>query len=181
MSRPTSDEYFMAAAELVASRSTCLRRSVGCVLTNKRKHILSTGYNGVACGRPHCNEHDPFHETGYPNACAGANAASGTKLEACEAIHAEQNALLQCRDVYDVDTCYVTVSPCIHCIKLLMNTGCTRVVTWQVYDVTARNRWEDAGNEFALVPWKNVLRLGGVDKEYLPTILNENDKGDLHG
>jgi dCMP deaminase len=64
---------------------------------------------------------------------AGASAASGQSLDACEAIHAEQNALLQCRDAWDIDTCYVSASPCVTCTKLLLNTSCRRIVFREVY------------------------------------------------
>jgi dCMP deaminase len=55
MSRKSWDEYFMAIAELVAERSTCLRRQVGAVIVKDRK-ILSTGYNGAPRGIKHCSE-----------------------------------------------------------------------------------------------------------------------------
>ncbi len=42
MSRPSLDEYFMKIAEVVAQRSTCLRRNFGTVIV-KDKHIISTG------------------------------------------------------------------------------------------------------------------------------------------
>lgn len=122
--RPSADEYFLAMAELVAMRSTCARRSVGCVLVNSRQHVLATGRNGVATGVPHCRD---------GILCAGATAPSGSSLELCEAIHAEANALLQCRDVWEIDTVYCTASPCIHCVKLLMNTGAMRIVFGQTY------------------------------------------------
>jgi dCMP deaminase len=82
-----------------------------------------------------------FSDVGFPNACAGACAKSGQDLHACEAIHAEQNALLQCRDVYQIDTAYVTASPCIHCMKLLMNTSCKRIVASSLYDQAAIDLW----------------------------------------
>jgi dCMP deaminase len=148
--RPTSDDYFLSMASLVSSRTTCLRRSVGCVLVNHRKHVIATGYNGVAAGRPHCNEVDPFDPAGYPNACSGAHSESGTELHLCEAIHAEQNALLQCRDVYEIHTAYVTVSPCIHCMKLLLNTSCQRIVCWDRYSQAAIDLWQSAGRELVL-------------------------------
>ena len=53
--RPTVDEYFMQMAHLVATRSTCLRRSVGAVIV-KDKRVLSTGYNGAPKGMKHCDE-----------------------------------------------------------------------------------------------------------------------------
>jgi len=144
--RPDRDTWAMGLATLTAQRSTCLRRAVGCVLLNDRGHVLSTGYNGVAAGQPHCNQHDMFDPLGYPHACPGARSASGTNLDGCEAIHAEQNALLQCRDVYTIDTCYVTASPCITCTKLLLNTSCRRIVYSEEYPHTAaRSLWETAG------------------------------------
>jgi dCMP deaminase len=98
--------------------------------------ILSTGYNGVAAGLPHCNEElkDAYDNIPYhPHACPGSTSPSGTDLDACEAIHAEQNALLRCKDVTMIDTCYITVSPCITCVKLLMNTNCLRIVFEKEY------------------------------------------------
>lgn len=120
----------MTVAEVMARRSTCIRRGVGCVLVNDRHHVIATGYNGVAAGMPHCNEKGIFREVSldveevYPYACEGAFEPSGTALDKCQAIHAEQNALLQCRDVYSIYAIYSTTFPCIHCLKLLMNTSC---------------------------------------------------------
>lgn len=160
--RPTGDEWAMSLALATAKRATCLRRAVGCVLLSARGHVLATGYNGVAVGLPHCNESTGFdfvyangidktkpltsQSTGqspcYNNACPGAHAPSGTQLDACQAIHAEQNALLQCRDVYAIETCYVTASPCVTCVKLLMNTSCQRIVFVEEYPhQEARELW----------------------------------------
>lgn len=149
--RLSRDAWAIEMARLVARRSTCLRRAVGCVLLSARGHVLATGYNGVAAGLPHCNEkktvgldyqpsiHDPEvlipSKLGahYPHACPGAQSPSGTNLDGCQAIHAEQNALLQCRDPYVIDTCYCTTLPCMTCIKLLMNTSCRRLVFVDLY------------------------------------------------
>lgn len=140
--RPSRDEYFMMMAFLVATRSTCARRKVGCVLVNSRGHVVGTGYNGVAAGRPHCNE---------GLSCEGANAKSGTGLDSCEAIHAEQNALLQCRDVCQIAACYCTASPCITCTKLLLNTSCKRVIFGEEYPhVNARELWVTSGRDWLL-------------------------------
>lgn len=124
--------------------STCARRAVGCVLIDVRGKVLATGYNGPASGLPHCNE-------GHP--CPGAFAPSGTNLDMCEAIHAEQNALLQCSDVHQIDTCYCTASPCITCVKLLLNTSCRRIVFMEAYPHgEARLLWERTGRT-----WEQLL------------------------
>lgn len=145
--RPSKLQWAMELAQVTAKRSTCLRRQVGCVLLNARGHVLATGYNGVAAGMPHCSDNHleiakalvpdstcmilPHGQ--YPNACPGAQSPSGTNLDGCQAIHAEQNALLQCRDVYEIDTCVAIVSPCLTCMKLLLNTGCRRIVFLEEY------------------------------------------------
>lgn len=136
--RPTKDEYFMSAAKLAATRSTCCRRMVGCVLVNSDGHQLSTGYNGNPKDMPHCID-EP---------CEGAQLPSGTGLDLCEAIHAEINALSQCKDIREIDTVYVTTSPCISCTKSLLNTGAKRIMFAEKYSDAhdkAREMWEKAG------------------------------------
>jgi dCMP deaminase len=156
--RPSKEQYFLRIAHVVATRGTCLRRKVGCVLTNSHGHILATGYNGRPAGMWHCDQEDAFDPSGYPHACTGAFAESGMELDKCEAVHAEQNALLQCRDVQEIRICYVTVSPCIHCIKMLMNTACNRIVTPKVYDEAARQLWEQHGRTMLVIPdWASDL------------------------
>ena len=183
--RITKDQWAMKMALLTAERSTCCRRHVGCVLLNEKGHVLSTGYNGVAAGVPHCNEEglNAIHrsdsriylggrgyyywvKTGealqpppwgsesecvgveivYPNACEGSTSPSGTNLDSCNAIHAEQNALLQCRDVHLIHTAYVTTSPCVTCTKLFLNTSCKRIIYLEEYpQPKAVELWTKAG------------------------------------
>lgn len=118
MSRPHIFNTMLDIARVIAQRSTCSRRAVGCVLVDKDNRVLSIGHNGPARGMPHCTE----------TPCEGAACPSGTGLDLCQAIHAEQNALMFCNDIMKIDKCFVTVSPCIHCIKMLMNTGCKVIV-----------------------------------------------------
>jgi|SRR5665647_6862 len=150
--RLSRDQWAMQLALLTAQRSTCMRRSVGAVLLDVRGHVLATGYNGVAAGQPHCNEPDVdgfgpvIYPVVYPFACPGATSPSGTNLDGCYAVHAEQNALLQCHDVYQIDTCYVTTSPCITCTKLLLNTACRRIVFLNEYPhADSQFLWESSG------------------------------------
>lgn len=146
----------MEVARVTAQRATCLRRAVGCVLLDVDGFILSTGYNGVAAGQPHCNKNarpvvgrPPTEKDlarSFPHSCPGAFAASGTSLDSCHAIHAEQNALLRCPDVRRIHSCYVTASPCMTCVKLLMNTSCQMIVFGEVYPHNeAQLLWESMG------------------------------------
>lgn len=112
MSRPSVHETWLQVADVLAARGTCARRRVGCVLVSADGQVLSTGYNGPAPGQHHCTE--------VP--CAGAGLPSGTGLDLCEAIHAEQNALISCPDFTKVHTVYSTAAPCVHCTKMLLRT-----------------------------------------------------------
>jgi dCMP deaminase len=146
--RPSKDEYFMSMALLASTRATCPRRSVGAVLVNARGHVLATGYNGVAAGCDHCID----------NNCPGACYPSGQGLEYCEAIHAEQNALLQCKDVWTIDTAYVTASPCVTCTKLFMNTSCRRIVFLNEYpQPDAKALWTKKGGEWCKYNETSIL------------------------
>jgi dCMP deaminase len=125
----------MGVASILGQRSTCLRRSVGAVLVDLQGHILSTGYNGVPAGDEHCLD--------VP--CPGADLPSGTGLDRCHAVHAEMNALLQCPDVQQIDTLYTTTSPCLICIRMLLNTSCERIVYGDLYDQEALTWWRARG------------------------------------
>ena len=148
MGREVSDFYFLKMALLVSERGTCARRKVGSIFVNKRNHVIATGYNGNPSGFPHCTD----------KPCAGANSLPGTDLDKCEAIHAEQNALLQCKDVYDIDRVYTTLEPCIHCVKLLLNTSTQQIIYGEkyVHDL-ARNLWESSGRGYTYINKKVLL------------------------
>lgn len=132
--RPNRDEIGLLIASAWALRGTCGRKQVGCALFDGDGYPLSAGYNGPASGQSHCDASLP---------CPGFGAPSGTSLHLCEAIHAEANALLRCSSIGRVRVAYVTHSPCMDCVKLLLNTGCRRIVFLARYahDESARERW----------------------------------------
>ena len=146
--RPPADFYFLRMAKLVSERGTCARRKVGCVFVNKKNHVIATGYNGNPSGFQHCID----------NPCAGSNSESGKDLDKCEAIHAEQNALLQCKNVYDIDRVYTTLEPCIHCIKLLLNTSANQIIFGEKYVHTkARELWEKSQRNYTYINLKYLI------------------------
>lgn len=120
--RPNIKEYFIDMLKLVASRSTCIRRQVGAIITDKEAHVLSTGYNGVPRAFEHCID--------VP--CRGANDSPGNTLH-CEAVHAEQNALLQCINLRDASVMYCNCTPCFVCAKMLANTNIQYIVCIEEY------------------------------------------------
>jgi dCMP deaminase len=117
--RASWDEYFMAIAGEVATRSTCSRKHVGAVIV-RDKMILATGYNGSIRGLPHCDDDGHMLEDGH---CV-------------RTVHAEANAIVQAaRNGVRVDQgdIYITASPCFGCFKLVCNAGLRRIVYGEFY------------------------------------------------
>jgi dCMP deaminase len=128
--RPSWDEYFMAIAKVVASRSNCVKRKVAAIIV-KDKRVISTGYNGTPRGTKNCNE----------GGCPRCNAlgVSGTNLDECLCSHAEENAITQAAyhgtSVKD-GVIYSTYSPCLLCTKMIINSGMSEVVYNVAYTIS---------------------------------------------
>ncbi len=108
----------MDVVDIIAKRSTCLRRQVGAVVTADHR-ILSHGYNGVPSGHIHCCD------TGQ--CLKDLNGTEEYKI----CIHAEQNAICQCAKrglALEGATVYVNADVCITCAKLMVASGIRRVV-----------------------------------------------------
>lgn len=100
----------MEMAQVLSRQSTCSRLGVGAIIARDHR-VISTGYNGVASGEPHCNH-------------------SQTDEKCTEAVHAEANAIVFAAR-HGVATgganLYVTHSPCVECARLIINAGIEKV------------------------------------------------------
>ena len=106
----------MRIAEIVATRGTCDRLKVGCVITNHEKtNIISMGYNGSA--------------KGMDNRC------ESTEPGKCGHLHAEENALIKVDYSIPRKLMFVTHAPCSMCAK--------RIINGNVKEVHYRNRYRD--------------------------------------
>ena len=145
--RPSWDSYFMKMAELVSTRSTCMRRQVGAVIVQD-KHIVATGYNGAPRGIMHCDERGEClrQKLGVP---------SGERHELCMALHAEQNAIIQAAtsgQTIEGATIYITHQPCIICAKMIINAGIRRIVVKEGYpDQLSVDMLAEAGLKIVLL------------------------------
>ena len=115
----------MELTEQVASWSSCYKsdRQVGAIIV-KNKRILTTGYNGAPEGVKSCKERGECLRMKN-------DIASGTRLELCYAVHAEQNAIVQAARlgiVLEGATLYCTHQPCVICAKMIINAGIKRIV-----------------------------------------------------
>ena len=118
------DTYFMNITIEIAKRSTCLRHQIGAVIV-KNNIIVSSGFNGAPRGLPHCIETSCIRNK--------LSILSGTQLELCEGVHAEQNALLQAGKDALGATLYINAWPCKPCAKLIINAQIKRVVVTNSY------------------------------------------------
>ena len=101
---------------------------VGAVIV-RDKSILATGYNGAPAGMPHCTDVGCLiYESTTPN---------GEIEQNCfRTIHAEMNAIAQAAKngstIKDASI-YITHTPCIHCLKVLVNTGIKNILYEKPY------------------------------------------------
>lgn len=149
--RPSWEEYLIQIAQLVGTRSTCLRRKVGAILV-KDKRILSTGYNGAPAKLAHCAE------TGCLR--VKLKIPSGERQEICRGVHAEQNAIIQA-SLYGISikgaVLYSTHQPCVTCAKMLINTGVKKIIFQGEYpDRLARKMLEEGKIELIKIGDKNA-------------------------
>lgn len=95
----------MQLAMGMASRSTCARLQVGCVITSiDYRQVLAVGYNGNAAGL--------------------ANGCDSEEPGKCGCLHAEDNAVINCRAARgEPKIVFVTHSPCVMCAKRFINLG----------------------------------------------------------
>lgn len=118
----------MGIVDLVAERSTCVRRRVGAVIV-KDKNILATGYNGAPRGLQHCIDVGCLRDE--------LSVPSGEKHELCRGLHAEQNAIIQAAYhgvAINGAVIYTRTFPCVICAKMIINAGIIKVVYRESYD-----------------------------------------------
>ena len=119
--RPTWDEYFLMLAKLAATRSTCLAFPVGAIIV-RGKQVVATGYNGPPSGSAHCTAQGYC----YPD----LSSCDASKTLPSRAVHAEANAIAQAAK-HGVETdgakIYVTLEPCLSCLKLIISAGIKEV------------------------------------------------------
>ena len=135
------DELYLDIAQRISEMSHDTDKKVGAVIV-KDNNILAFGFNGMPAG--------------MDNECKTAN--GGTRKEV---IHAEANAickLARSTGSSEGATLYCTLSPCVECAKLILQSGITRIIFRETYEDEAgilllyNNRREVKG-----VRWRSSL------------------------
>ncbi|MCK4662387.1 MAG: dCMP deaminase family protein [Bacteroidales bacterium] len=110
------DKRYLEMATIWAQNSYCKRKKVGALIV-KEKMIISDGYNGTPAGFENICEEDNYVTKPY-------------------VLHAEANAITKVaksNNSSENSTLYVTISPCIECAKLIIQSGIIRVVFIEKY------------------------------------------------
>jgi dCMP deaminase len=126
--RPERGEYLMSVAVDQAARCNCRKTAVGAIVARDDR-IISTGYNGTIAGFTNCID------GGCPR-CKDPGVQSGTELDRCICVHAEQNALLTAARFgvrAEEAECWVTTEPCLDCTKQLIQAQLAEVYYWKPY------------------------------------------------
>lgn len=111
-----ADRMYLDIAHRLAQESYCTRRKVGCVIVTPSLATV-IGFNGTPPGEP--------------NVCELPDGTTDPRV-----IHAEMNCKIKA-DKHNIcilgGTCYITLSPCLSCAKMLINSGVIRVVYSEQY------------------------------------------------
>jgi dCMP deaminase len=126
--KPKFQQLYMDWAHRAAELSYAKRLQVGAVVV-KDDTVISYGYNGMPAG--------------WDNNCETTD-ADGTLTTRPEVLHAESNAIAKLARSNNSGLgadLFVTHSPCIHCAKLIFQSGIGRVFYGENYR-------DDAGIQF---------------------------------
>jgi len=120
------DLKFMEIAINVSKKSICQRKKVGCVIV-KNNEILASDYNHPPLEKKLC-EYGCLKEIIFPNE---------NKYEVCNAIHAEVNTIIDAlKNGKNLkgSTIYLTLSPCLTCTKLIIESGIKKIIYKNIHN-----------------------------------------------
>ena len=125
------DSVHMRTAMLYAENSKAVRKKVGAVIVTASGVILP-GYNGTPMNTPNECEKKVW----VPNEGPWGDNGEYLLVTKPEVIHAELNCVLKAaREGVSImcSTVYVTLSPCVSCAAMLIQSGVYRVVYDEEY------------------------------------------------
>lgn len=145
------DIAYMKMALAMSELSYAIRSKVGCIIVSEDGQIISQGFNGTPSGMDNCCEEKILE--GY-DSCSNDNTCPRHLRKVCdccseygipryklitkkEVLHAESNAISKCAKWSTASTMnatiYITLSPCVECSKLIIQSGIKRVVYYDEY------------------------------------------------
>lgn len=166
-------DYYMNVAELTGKLSYAIRRQVGAVIV-KDNRILSYGYNGMPTGWNNECEYKEYMNAAkagfmpqedilekFPNEEFDPNVGANRRYRLVtkdEVLHAESNAIAKVSGSTESSedaTMFCTTAPCIHCAKMIFQSG--------IKSVYYRDTYRDsAGIEFLEKSGVNVNKYTNI-------------------
>jgi len=162
-------DYYMDVAERTSKLSSAIRRQVGAVIV-KDNRILSYGYNGMPTGWDNTCENKEYMSGDAGGWLSPEEIYERWPLEEYskeyesnrryrlvtkdEVLHAESNAIAKVSGSTESSedaTLFVTTAPCIHCAKMIFQSGIKNVFYRDTYR-------DEAGVEFLTKGGVSVTR-----------------------
>lgn len=144
-------DYYMDVAERTSKLSSAIRRQVGAVIV-KENRILSYGYNGMPTGWSNECEYKDYMsgdaggwlnpdeiEERWPFEEYSTEFESNRRYRLVtkdEVLHAESNAIAKVSGSTESSenaTLFVTMAPCIHCAKMIFQSGIKNIYYRDTY------------------------------------------------
>lgn len=140
------DRVFLNIAKEVATLSYCQRSKVGAVI-EKDGNLISFGYNGMPSKMDNCCENKKYkvedssswldtEELDEIWPYVDNNGNRYTLETKQEVLHAESNSILKAAKTghaVNGATLFLTLSPCLECCKLIIQSGIKRIVYLENY------------------------------------------------
>lgn len=131
MKNNNNNQLFLKKVKIIAQNSTCIRKQVGAIAV-KDNRIIAMAYNGVVSKAKHCNKiFKKSNITSLKFLNRHKSFSNNNEL------HAEQNLIaFMAKNNINSNKCviYLTLSPCIHCAKLLFAAGIKKIIYIEKYD-----------------------------------------------
>jgi dCMP deaminase len=147
--RPSWDQYFLDICETVSKRSLDENTKLGCVITNDKHVVISTGYNSLPAGIK-----DDF----WPMEREKKILLHGFEINKYDVVtHAEANAICSAAALgVSTRDCilYCTYLPCAECAKLVISARIKKIIfskenpRFEKSHVLAKEMFKQAGIEF---------------------------------
>lgn len=146
-SLPSWDLYYLSIAFMASRRSIDQHTKCGCIIVSKDNRPLTMGYNGPIKGSK--DENIPL-----------------TRPEKYFwLLHSEENALLSYSGPHSEmvgGTCYITIKPCHHCLRALIQRGIKRIV---ISDLAQSTLVESSAYEVSVQ--EKMMREHGIECTYI--------------
>ena len=121
--RPSWDEYFMAIARVVASRSNCVKRKVAAVITRRPPHRSPPATTAPPAACATATKAAARAATPSPKAAPASTSACAATAKRTPSPRPPTTASPSA-----AATLYTTFCPCLICTKMIINSGIDEVV-----------------------------------------------------